>query len=1083
MLTRALVRDAFREVRRSPARFFSIMAIVAIGAGLFVGIKAAAPDMKYTADRYYDRQNMMDIRVLSTLGLVDDDINAIAASEGVEAVQPGYFVDVTTTVNGVEYVFRTHSLPVSGTLGGEVATMNQPKLVEGRLPTQSDECVIEANRNLPFPLTVGDTMTISSGTTTDIFTTLSHNRYRIVGRVVSPLYLTFDHGESSVGGGRVNLFMLVRQSEFRYPVYTEALVTVNGARQLDSYTADYRTLVNRTVGRLANLGEERAPLRLEAIKQEAQAKLDQAKADLAVERARYDKEIAAAEAKLARAGDQLVSGRAELDAKREAFAAQVASSEAMIRQSEAQLVRSQALFRSSTAGYRKILSQVSTIVSQAKQIRSRAEEALNGADASIDAIRDMLQADNLTDDQKAALRAILDRQEDIKRNARQAIDASTKVVSTANKQVSKARAQLNAAQAQLNDARAQLNNARNRLAAAKARARAEFAAAEARLAAAQEKYDKGKAELEAKKAEGAKELAEGEQKIAAAQDEIDRLSAPVWFVLDRSKLASYAEYAATADRMDAIALLFPVFFFAVAALVCLTTMTRMIDEQRTSIGAYKALGYGERAIAFKYVAYAALASLVGGVIGVAAGINVFPKVIFDSWAMMYELPPMEQIAQVPLLVGTVLVSVVLTSATAFLTVRNELASVPATLMRPKAPTAGKVILLERIPALWGRFSFSQKVTMRNLFRYKKRFFMTVIGVAGCAALLVAGLGLTDSIGSIVQRQYGQILGQDISLRFTPTATAAGRGAVLTALGNEPGVDSTLQVSEANATVKGPKDGIAVTLVSPLEVDRFAEFVDLRTREGQAPLALPESGAVITEKLAGELGVRVGDMISIDRGTGAYRQSVVTGIAENYIFHYVFISPTAFREAFGSAPESSGVYLKMKTHDREAESVLGARLMAIGQVASVTYYSDAIAKFRDTIKSLDTIVWAMIVSAGLLAFVVLYNLTIINLSERTREIATIKVLGFFNREVSSYIYREIILLTVIGALVGLVVGIGLHRAIMVSIEQDNVMFGNYISGWSFLIAFGLTIFFGLVVSAFTYRKLTVVQMVESLKSVE
>jgi putative ABC transport system permease protein len=1083
MITRALLKDAFREVRRSPARFFSILAIVAIGAGLFVGIKAAAPDMKYTADRYYDQQNMMDVRVVSTLGLVTDDLNAISATEGVQTVQPAYIVDVTTTVDGVEYVFRVHSLPPIGPSAGESMPVNQPKLVSGRLPAAPYECVIEANRNLPFPRGIGDTIEVSSGTTTDISATLVHRYYRIVGTVVSPLYLTFDHGESSVGGGRVNLFMLVEPSEFLYPVYTEALVTVQGARALDSYSPDYKTLVSRVVGRLQNLGEERAPLRLADIKGQAQAKLDEAKQQLAEERARYDKEIGDAEAKLAKAKDQIVSGQAALDAQREAFTTQVASSEAMIRQFEGQLARSQALFDSSTSGYHKILSQVSTIVSGAKQVKSQAQQALDGADASISAIRGMLDDDNLTDEQKASLESILNRQEDIKHQSRLAIDAASRVTSAANKQIGKAKSQLRAAQAQLTAARAQLAAARNRLAAAKAQAAAQFASAQAELDAAQKKYDEGAAELAAKKADGAKQLADGEKKIAAAQDEIDRLNAPTWYVLDRSKLASYAEYASTADRMDAIALLFPVFFFAVAAMVCLTTMTRMIDEQRTSIGAYKALGYGEVPIAFKYVAYAALASLVGGAIGVASGINVFPKVIFDSWAMMYELPPMEQVPQLPLLIGTVLVSILLTSVTAYFSVRSELTAVPATLMRPKAPTAGKVILIERIPSVWRRLSFSQKVTMRNLFRYKKRFFMTVIGVAGCAALLVAGLGLSDSIGSIVGRQYGQILKQDLELRFTPTATDEGRAEVFAALGSDRDVASTLQVSDVNATVKGTTQDYSASLVSPLDAAAFPGFISLRTREGQVPITLPDSGVVITEKLAGDLGLRVGDMIAIDRGTGVYRQAVVSGITENYIFHYVFASPAAFREVFGTSPECTGVLVLTTTQDRDAESQLGTRLMAGGQVASVTYYSDAVDKFQDTIKSLNTIVWAMIISAGLLAFVVLYNLTIINLSERTREIATIKVLGFFNREVSSYIYREITMLTVIGGVFGLGVGVALHRAIMVSIEQENVMFGSYISGWSFVGAFLLTIFFGLVVNAFTYRKLTVVQMVESLKSVE
>ena len=1081
MLSRALVKDSLREVRNNPARFISIVAIVVIGSALFVGIKGAAPDMKYTADQYYDRQNMMDVRVLSTLGLAEEDVTAIAGAEGVESVQPGYFVDVTTNVNSYEYVFRVHSLPVAD--GTDSAPLNQPKLVSGRMPTQLDECVIEASRNFPFPKTVGDTITVASGTASDISTVLGRSRYRIVGTVVSPFYLTFDHGSSEIGGGRIDLFMMVAAAEFKYPAYTEALVTVQGARELDSYSDGYQTQVNRTVGRLQNLGEERAPLRLAQIKADAQAELDAAKADLAAQRARYDKEIGAAEAKLADASDKLVAGRASLEAQRTAFDRQIATSATMITQFGAQITKSQALFDSSTSSYRKILAQADRIGTQVSQIRKQAQQTLDSADTTIADLEGLLQADNLTDDQRSVLRSAISRQQGIKQDAGTALASGDRVLASARSQVAKAKKQMNAAGSQLSSARGKLASAKRQLAAAKVEAKAKFAQAEAEIAAAQKQYDEGKAELAAKKAEGAQKLKDGEQKIAEAQDQIDRLSEPTWYVLDRTKLYSYADYAATADRMDAIAVLFPVFFFAVAALVCLTTMTRMVDEQRTAIGAYKALGYGEPAITFKYAAYAALASLIGGVVGVVVGINTFPRVIFDSWAMMYELPPMEQVPQYALLVGTVAVSVLLTTATAYLAVRNELTSVPAALMRPKAPKAGKIILLERVPALWSRLSFSQKVTMRNIFRYKKRFFMTVIGVAGCAALLVAGFGLSDSIGSIVPRQYGQILKPDLDVRFAPAATEADRAPVVSALAADAGVAGFLQVAELNATVKGPKDELAATLVVPLDLDRFPDFVSLRTRDGQVPLPLQQTGAVITEKLAGVLGVRIGDMIPIDRGTGVFKQVVVTGIAENYVFHYVYLSPDAFREVFGADAEPSAVFVKTAALDKDAETALGTRLMDLGHVASVTYYSDAVTKFAETIKSLDTIVWAMIISAALLAFVVLYNLTIINLSERVREIATIKVLGFFNREVATYVYRENILLTIIGALAGLVVGVGLHRAIMTSIEQDNVMFGSYISGWSYVIAFVLTVCFGVAVSVFTYRKLTVVAMVESLKSIE
>ncbi|NLH68937.1 MAG: ABC transporter permease, partial [Brooklawnia sp.] len=576
-------------------------------------------------------------------------------------------------------------------------------------------------------------------------------------------------------------------------------------------------------------------------------------------------------------------------------------------------------------------------------------------------------------------------------------------------------------------------------------------------------------------------IRDGRERLIRAENEIERLAEPTWYVLDRGKVYSYADYAATADRMDAIAALFPVFFFAVAALVSLTTMTRMVDEQRTALGAYKALGYSGPAIAFKYVSYAAVASLLGGLVGALVGIRLLPKVIFDSWAMMYELPEMQRVNHAALIVSSVVLAAVLMTVTAYLAVRNELRAVPATLMRPKAPPAGKVILLERIAPLWSRLSFSQKVTMRNIFRYKKRFFMTVLGVAGCAALLVAGLGLSDSIGQIVPRQYGQIFTHDLEVRLSATIDEEERQAAVDLLNADKAVTGTLPLSQFNATVRDGDEEIAATLTVPLDEAKFPDFVKLRHRAGGQPIALPTSGVVISEQLGSDLGVGPGDTISVGIGTGVIKKYQVAALTENYLFHHIYMSPEAFRDLYRQDPEISGIMIQL--NDVSAEDRLGSALIESGQATSVTYYSDISDKFSETIVSLNTIVWAMIISAGLLAFVVLYNLTNINLSERLREIATIKVLGFYHREVAAYVYREIFLLTFIGSLVGLGVGVGLHRAIMVSIQQDDVMFGNYVSGFSFVYAVAITLLFGVLVAAFMYRKLINIKMVESLKSVE
>ena len=1079
MLPRALLRDALREIRRSPARFLSIFAIVAIGAALFSGIKATAPDMKYTADQYYDEYQMMDIRVLSTLGLVPDDIAAIRSVPGVESVQPGYFVDVTTTVASTEYVFRVHSLPEAAWADGSY--LNKPKLVSGRMPENAGECVIEANRNISIGLGIGDTMTVASGKAEDLSNILARTQYTIVGTVVSPYYLTFQREPSDIGSGRVNLFMMVGEREFLYPAYTEALVSVAGARALSSYSTEYSDLVDKVISRLENLGTERASLRLASIKADATAKLDQGKADYASGAADYNKQIADGQAQLMEASNRLAAGRATLAADKQTYQQTIAGYDTAIAQLSASVAQGEAQYAQAKSAYDSAASQLASVTGQLDSAVAQLTQVRDAASKQIDSLQLQLDDPALTDEQRAQLQQQLDTEVSLLNLTNQALgavgsadSALTSPLTTAKSQLQRAASQLSAARAQLNQTRA----ARNELAAT---APAKFAAAEKEIADGQAQYDASAAVFATKKAEGADSLQSSWEKIIRAEDDIASLAEPTWYVLDRTKVYSYADYASTADRMDAIAALFPVFFFAVAALVCLTTMTRMVDEQRTSIGTYKALGYSSPAIAFKYVSYAALASLLGGTVGVAIGIRVFPRIIFDSWAMMYELPPMSETPQWALVVLTVLVATVLITVTSYAAVRNELTAVPATLMRPRAPKAGKVILIERFTALWRRLSFSQKVTMRNIFRYKKRFFMTVIGVAGCAALLVAGLGLSDSIGRIVTRQYGDIFHNDVNVRLSPTISVADEKAVMTQLAADPAVAGTLELDQQNATVKGPDTDIAATMITPLDEQLFPDYVRLRDRVTQTPISLPSSGVVITEKLAKDLGVRVGGSISAEAGSGVFKRMTVSGITENYLFHYIYLSKASYLELYRLEPKASGLMIQLS--DKTAQNRIGTALIQSGRAASVFYYSDASDKFTETVKSLNTIVWAMVVSAGLLAFVVLYNLTNINLSERVREIATIKVLGFRNREVAAFVYRESLLLTLIGGLAGLLVGIGLHRAIMASIEQDNVMFGDYVSGVSFVLSLGITLFFGALVSLVMYRKLTGVKMVESLKSVE
>lgn len=1080
-MKKSLLKDAFRQIVMNPGRFLAIFAIVAIGTAFFAGIKAAAPNMKYTADQYYDEYNMMDVRVLSTLGLVSEDIAAVKAVEGVKDVQPSYFVDVTTTIDTVEFVFRVHSLPAKSATTMDF--INAPKIVDGRLPVNEGECIIEVNKSLDLGLRIGDTISVESGKAEPVTDTLKHDTYKIVGTAVSPYYLTYDKDASDIGSGNVNFFMMVPESEFLYPVYTEILLTIDGAKAENSYSNRYSELVEKVTNRLENLGDQRAGLRLAEIKAKAYEELNKAKAELQAQETSYNQQIADAENRLAAARDELVSGQATLEGEKRNAALQIQFAEYQIAQGEADLAQAEQDYADSLAQYNQFAALYQDSQSSVDSGLSGLQSLRSYLVTQKASLQLQLADPTLTADQIADLNSqIADLDSQIAQ-----VDSVTGDInnlnSNAGSQLEAARAQLDAAEIQLAQARIDLDNARAQLAQEKINAANAFAAAEARLAAGQAEYDAAASDLAVKKAEGAKQIQDAKEKLIRAENEIERISEPTWYILDRTKLYSYADYAATADRMDAIAVLFPVFFFAVAALVSLTSMTRMIDEQRTSIGVYKALGYGNLDIAFKFVNYAAIASILGGTLGVFVGVNIFPKIIFDSWAIMYTLPPMLQTNHSIMMFLTVLAAAVLIVLTAYWGSRNELKAVPATLMRPKAGLAGKTILLEKIHWFWNRLNFTQKVTMRNIFRYKKRFIMTIIGIAGCAALMVAGFGIRNSIGQVVQNQYNELFQYDMSAKFSPDSTKQERDLVYSYLTKHDYVEAYMKVSQMNASVKGEDEEISATMISPSTRTNFDEYILLRDRVFQNKISLPDDGIVINEKLAKELGVSKGDTISVNNGDGSVKKLEIAAITENYIFHYIYISPDYYEEIYGLKPDNNAILMKMAQNDFESQQQVGSDLIGVDQISSVLYYNDVAETFKDSIKSLDNIIYAIIVAAAILAFVVLYNLTNINISERQREIATIKVLGFYNMEVAEYVYRENMLLTFMGALIGLPVGLILHRLIMKSIEQDAVMFGYFISGWSLLIAFLITLVFGILVNIFMYRRLTSVKMVESLKSVE
>ncbi len=676
-------------------------------------------------------------------------------------------------------------------------------------------------------------------------------------------------------------------------------------------------------------------------------------------------------------------------------------------------------------------------------------------------------------------------------------DEGVAAVAAAHEAFAENEAELDAGRQQ---AAAQFASAERELATAKR----EIASGESQLAEARSELEAAREEYVGREADVRAELADARSELDAAQREIEGIEQPTWYVLGRDTNLGHASFTADADRIDAISLVFPLIFFLVAALVALTTMTRMVDEERTLIGTHKALGYGPARIASKYLAYAGIASVTGAVIGIIVGSQTLPVTIWNAYTTMYTAPPLLTPIHVSIALSAGVGAVGVTLLATLAAVTSTLRESPAALMLPKAPRPGRRILLERVKPLWSRLSFSQKVTARNLFRYKKRLFMTVIGIAGCTALLLTGFGLKDSISDILDKQYGDLYRYNITVGLDPDDIAergGAEGGALSFFQDDPRVESYLPMrvesvritNEAGLDASGgvrEADSYTTRLTVPGDPADVGELIILRDRLSGAPVPLGEAGVILSEKVARELGLSAGDTVYaglLDAAGGSATEAAVpftvTGVAEHYVNHHLYITPGLYERTFGEAPVYNQVVATVSVADEAAEEALSRELLGRDGITIVQYTDDITSSFDDMLHSLNAVVLVLIVAAGALAFVVLYNLTNINVTERTREIATIKVLGFYDHEVDAYIYRETAALTALGCALGLLLGIGLEAFVIKTVEIDVVMFGREIHPPSFVWSVALTAVFAIIVNLAMRRRLRGIDMVESLKSVE
>lgn len=1025
MKKKALRKDFYMEIKRSMGRFLSIFFIVAIGVAFFSGIRSSEPDMRLSGDRYFDKNNLMDIKVVSTLGLTEKDVEAVRQVQDVEKVEAGYSTDALCQVYDSKKVVHIFSM---------LPTMNMTKVEEGRMPSQPGECLVDGEFMKSSGYRIGDEIVFSSGTDQEIKDTLKTDTYTIVGIASNPCYISYGRGNSLIGTGNVSGYVCVPEEEFIMDAYTELYVSVKGAKELTAFTEAYDKKIKKAENALEKIKED-------------------------CEKARYDEVVKEAESELQKAKDEFERGKKEAQDKINNARAQLDSGKSELANAKNQVAY----------GYQEMDSGRSTLDARQEELnRSYMEVAAKSAQVE-EKENQLAQAKELW-----ALCEESDQiEEDIKTEVRNKIAEAEAQLNDARNQLNNAKTQLDAGQQQITQGRAQTEQAQRNL----AEAEQSISSKEQELVSAEEEFQSSKKEAE-------QEIAKGEKKIKEAEEEISKIENAKWYIQNRNVLPDYRGYGENADRMKAIGKVFPVLFFLVAALISLTTMTRMVEEQRTQIGTLKALGYSRGSIALKYVGYAFIATVGGSVVGILIGEKILPYIIIVAYGIMYQYMDVV-LTPYNLYYGCMAAFTALTCtllATIF-SCYKEMREQPAELMRPPAPKQGKRVFMERFPFIWKRLSFIWKATVRNLIRYKKRFFMTIIGIGGCMALLLVGFGLKDSIFDIASLQYSQIQTFDANVILNKDATVEEKEITYETLKNDKRVSDTSWGLLQNVEIIKGDTKKDVYMTVPKNIDAFPRFVTFRDRVSKEKYHLDDKGIILTEKMAKMLGVRKGDKVIVKDEIKGEIKMEVSEVCENYMGHFLYMSPKLYEKLYAKEPEYNSIYYTMKDDKKNQLEAVGEDVMKTKGALSISYTKGLQVTLDKMLGSLNIVLVVLVISAGMLAFVVLYNLNNINITERQRELATLKVLGFYNNEVASYVYRENMILSIIGALFGMLLGSLLHRFVIVTVEVEAAMFGRNIDFSSYVYSFLITLGFSLIVNGVMYFKLKKIDMVESLKSVE
>ena len=1133
----ALLKSSIREIKQSPARFLSILGIIFLGVAFFVGIGATGPDMIKSADHYYGKTKLADMSIYSSLGFSAEDKAVLLEEENIQTVNLQYLLDLPLSQKNT--VFRFLSLTGKDEL-------NQLHVVEGQLPKATNEILLDSNLSDAKDYQIGDTFEILAKDDPEN-QLKEHEFKIVGFAQSPEFIDNSKRGNTNVGNGSISAFAYLLPEAFQMDAYSRMLISFDDLRTEVAYSQNYVDLMNKNKAQVTSLLAPRKQGRLDEIREKAlkelndnQREIDEANAqieegakqlndalktleagkkELEAGQQTFDSEMANAEAQIRYQRDQLVSAQAELDQQRATLESQ---QQALNQQSKEltaaeeqlePLLAQKATLEASLAQLEGVQQQYGELVVLLDGFAEVPEEAQPSAIEAIKSTASALSAQlsaspelsgafgtfaaEVTVENIAETQTVIRSAGDLIEQQRLEVQQSLTTLATQQQELAAARQSLVAGQAQIDAGRdalaqgqaeidrgfEQLNQGEQTLAEQRQQGQSELDAARQEFETGQEAYEKEAQAFQKLQDETLPDLKAAQRTIDQEREKLDELEPATFTLLLRDDNPGYLEYEENANRISSIATVFPTIFFLIAALVSLTTMGRMIEEKRTEIGTYKALGYKNSEVSLKFIIYSLTAGLTGTLLGLLVGFYLFPTIIINAYGQLYNMTEFPTPWYLSYSLIGLAVGLFCTVGISMIVLRVDLMSSPATLLRPKAPKAGKTILLERIQPLWRRLNFNQKVTMRNLFRYKSRMFMTVFGIAGCTAMILTGFGLKNSISDIVPIQFNEVWRYQGIVTFDEEASTQAIEEYQAAVSQLDLLSATLGMTSENLTVaQTGKASQEVTVYVPENPAELSDFVSFTERKTGEVYALGDNGVIINEKLAKLFQLAIGDTIELKNGDNEIFEVTISGITENYVGHFAYFSPTYYEEIFGKIPTyNSELLLFSEALTKEQENQIANDLMKQDRVLNVTFLSDSSTALDDTTEILNIVVWLLIISAGLLAFIVLYNLNNINISERIRELSTIKVLGFYNKEVTMYIYRENIFLTLFGIIAGLFLGQILHGYVLATVELDMLMFSPEIHLLSYLYSSLITLFFTIIVGFVMYQKLKHVDMIEALKS--